>query len=254
MRLKDKVVIVTGSSGLLGKAHAARLGEEGAKVVLCDVVESEETLDAVRSTGAEAMFLQVDVTSEESTLQMARKAVERFGRIDCLLNNAGLTTRRPGLQPRSILEIDLEAWDRAFAVNVKGDLLCIRAVFPYMRDQGGGKIINTSSGAWLHTSRGPLSTPAYAASKAAVVGLTRSLAKELGRYHICINTLAPSATPQADGSVGGMRREDIPTGDRALGRLATPEDLTGAMVFLLSEDSNFVTGQMLLVNGGLELW
>ena len=252
MRLKDKVAIVTGTAGYIGRAFATRLGQEGAKVVVCDVRDSSETAEAVRATGAEVLPLQVDVTSEESTKEMARKTAERFGRIDCLLNNAGII-RGPGMDARPITEVDLEAFDRTLAVNVKGVFLCIRSVFPYMRDQGGGKIINIGSGIWLHTSRDRLSTPHYAASKGAVTGLTRSLAKELGQYSIRINTLAPGSTPPEgrDEALAGPRFEES---ERALGRMGLPEDLTGAMVFLFSEDSDFVTAQMILVNGGMETW
>ena len=252
MRLKDKVVIVTGTSGYIGRTFAERLGQEGAKVVLADIRESSDTASAVQATGAELLSLEVDVTNEESTKAMARKAVERFGRIDCLLNNAGII-RGPGMEPRSILDVDLAAWDRTLAVNVKGPFLCIRAVFPYMRDQGGGKIINIGSGTWLHTSRGRLSTPHYVASKGAVTGLTRAIAKELGQYRININTLAPGNTPP-EGREEALRGPQFADNERALGRVGLPEDLTGAMVFLFSEDSDYVTGQMLLVNGGMETW
>ena len=250
MRMKDKVCIVTGTSGYLGKAYAIRLGEEGAKVVLADIEESQETLRAVEATGAEVLALRVDVSSEQSTREMAQRTAERFGRIDCLLNNAGIAH----VEPRAIEDVDMESFERVMAVNVRGVFLCIRAVVPYMKQQGGGKIVNVSSGAWLHPSRGRLSAPQYAASKAAVVGLTRSLCKELGQYHININTLAPSSTPQG-------RRDDILAAgpdfekeERALGRLGVPEDLTGTAVFLLSSDSDFITGQMILVNGGMETY
>jgi NAD(P)-dependent dehydrogenase (short-subunit alcohol dehydrogenase family) len=150
----------------------------------------------------------------------------------------------------SLLDVDLDAFDRVMAVNIKGPFLCVRAVFPYMRDQGGGKIINIGSGSWLHTSRGVESQPHYTSSKAAVTGLTRALAKELGQHNITINTLAPGNTPPGlpEGSIGEGGTE------RALGRLGRPEDLAGAMVFLFSDDSDFMTAQMVLVNGGMETW
>jgi NAD(P)-dependent dehydrogenase (short-subunit alcohol dehydrogenase family) len=237
-RLQDKVIVVTGASGYIGRTFAERVGQEGARVVLCDIRESPEALAAVRATGADALSLQVDVASEESTKEMARKSVERFGRIDGLLNNAGII-RGPGMEPRSLLDVDLDAWDRTLSVNVKGPFLCIRAVFPYMRDRGGGKIINIGSGTWLHTSRGMLSTPHYVASKGAVTGLTRAL--------------APGATPP-EGREQALLGPQFTDSERALGRVGLPEDLTGAMVFLFSEDSDFMTGQMLLVNGGMETW
>jgi len=253
MRLKDKVCIVTGTSGYIGQAYATRLAQEGAKVVLADVVESPQTLSAVEKIGGEVLDLRVDVTSEESTKEMARRTVERFGRIDCLLNNAGII-RGPGMGSRAIEEVDLAAFDRVLAVNIKGVFLCIRAVVPYMKQQGGGKIINISSGTWLHPSRGRLSNPHYVASKAAVAGLTRAICKELGQYNINVNCLAPGATPhdQADEILAaGLRFDDE---ERPLGRPGVPDDLTGTAVFLFSEDSDFITGQMILVNGGMETW
>ncbi len=251
MRLKDKVIIVTGAAGYIGRAFAERMGQEGAKVVVCDIKDPAETAEAVQAAGGEALSQVVDVTDEASTTELARKTVERYGRIDGLLNNAGLI-RAPGLEARPLMEVDMAAWDKTFSVNVKGPFLCIRAVFPYMKEQGGGKIINIGSGSWLHTSRGRLSAPHYPASKAAATVLARALAKELGIYNININTLAPGATPpeEREQALGGFNAES----ERALGRVGVPEDLTGAAVFLFSEDANFITGQMLLVNGGMETY
>lgn len=251
-RLEGKVAIVTGAAGYLGRAYAVRLGQEGAKVVLADRVDQTETCEAVRATGAEALSLTVDVTSEDSTKEMARQAFERFGRIDCLLNNAGIFLG-PGMEARPILDVDLDAFDRTLMVNIKGPFLCTRAVFPYMRDQGYGKVVNIGSGVWLHTSRGRKSTPHYAASKAAVTGLTRSLAKELGVYGIRINTLAPGGVPlnAREMAAGGP---DFERREQALGRYVVPEDLTGTLVYLFSEDSDMVTGQMIVVNAGMETY
>jgi NAD(P)-dependent dehydrogenase (short-subunit alcohol dehydrogenase family) len=205
----------------------------------------------VRATGAEALPLSVDVTDEALTRDMARQTVGRFGRIDGLVNNAGLFLG-PGMEPRSIVDVDLAAWDRTFAVNVKGPFLCARAVFPYMRERGSGKIVNIGSGTWLHTSRGRTSTPHYASSKAAVTGLTRALANELGAWGICINTLAPGYMPLA---AQGQDPTTLPGAqDRALGRVGVPSDIAGTVVYLLSDDSDFVTGQMVVVNGGAETW
>jgi NAD(P)-dependent dehydrogenase (short-subunit alcohol dehydrogenase family) len=168
-----------------------------------------------------------------------------------LVNNAGLFLG-PGMEPRSILDVDLDAWDRTFAINVKGPFLCTRAVFPYMRNQRSGKIVNIGSGSWLHTSRGRPSTPHYSSSKAAVTALSRALAKELGAFGVCINTLAPGTMPleareRDPASVPGAA-------ERALGRVGVPTDVAGTMVFLLSSDSDFITGQMIVVNGGAETW
>ena len=247
MRLQDRVCIVTGAGRNLGQAYAIRLAREGAKVVACDVLDCAETADLVKQEGGEVLPLRVDVTNEDDTQDLARQTVDRFGRIDGLVNNAGMMRDLGG---RSILDVDLNMWDRVFAVNVKGTFLCIRAVFPHMREQRAGKIVNISSGTWLHTSRTPdASNPHYVSSKAAVLGLTRSLARELGRYNICVNALAPGSTEV------GLGPDDEPRADaeRALGRAGRPEDLTGMLVTLLSDDSDFMTGQMVLVNGGMEV-
>jgi NAD(P)-dependent dehydrogenase (short-subunit alcohol dehydrogenase family) len=251
VRLQGKVVIITGAAGYVGQVLAERIGREGASVVACDVQDVSTAVDRVRASGAEVLPLKVDVTEEASTRAMARAAVQRFGRIDGLVNNAGVFLG-PGMDARSILDVDLMAWDRTFAVNVKGPFLCTRAVFPYMRDQRSGKVVTIGSGTWLHTSRGRLSTPHYASSKAAVTGLTRALAKELGAWGICINTLAPGSMPLA-------ARERDPASlpgaeERALGRVGVPSDVAGTLVYLLSSDSDFVTGQMIVVNGGAETW
>jgi 3-oxoacyl-[acyl-carrier protein] reductase len=248
VRLKDKVIIVTGAGRNLGRAYAVRLGQEGAKLVVCDVLDCAQTAELVQAAGAEVLPLRVDVTNEVQTKEMARRALEQFGRIDGLVNNAGMMR---DLGPQTILEVDMNIWDRVFAVNVKGTFLCIRAVYPYMREQRQGKIVNIGSGSMLRASRGRESNPHYPASKSAVMGLTRALAKELGQHNININTLAPGITDVA------LTRETVrpsPTDSgRAFNRVGVPEDLTGALVFLLSEESDWVTGQMLVVNGGMEV-
>jgi NAD(P)-dependent dehydrogenase (short-subunit alcohol dehydrogenase family) len=251
--LDGKVVIVTGAAGYVGQVLIERVGEAGATVVACDVrdLSSGAVVERMRAAGADVLALEVDVTDEASVLEMARQTMERYGRIDGLVNNAGLFLG-PGMEPRSIVDVDLDAWDRTFAVNVKGPFLCTRAVFPYMREQRSGKVVNIGSGTWLHTSRGRLSTPHYTSSKAAVTGLTRALVKELGAYGICINTLAPGSMPLA-------ARDQDPTTlagaeDRALGRVGIPADIVGTLIYLLSEDSDFVSGQMIVVNGGAETW
>jgi NAD(P)-dependent dehydrogenase (short-subunit alcohol dehydrogenase family) len=248
-RLQDKVCIVTGAARNLGQAYAVRLAEEGAKVTACDVLDCSETAAKIEELGGEVLPLRIDVSDEAQTLELAHKTFDRFGRIDCLLNNAA---RFRNLGPNTIETMDMKIWDEVFAVNVRGTFLCIRAVLPYMRQQRGGKIINISSGTWTHTSRTPdTSNTHYVASKAAVMGLTRSVTRELGQYNIRVNTLAPGSTAVGDEA---LNLENLSDPERALLRRGRPTDLTGPVVFLFSDDSDFVSGQMLLVNGGMETW
>jgi NAD(P)-dependent dehydrogenase (short-subunit alcohol dehydrogenase family) len=249
MQLKDKVVIVTGAATHIGQAYAVRLAKEGAKVVACDILDCGTTAEMVIEAGGEVLPLITDVTKEEDTIEMARQTVERFGRIDCIVNNAGIFD---GLTARPMMDVDMAEWDKVYEVNVKGMFLCCRAVFPYMKEQGGGKIINIGSGIWLQGMPG---VPHYVSSKAAVMGLTRTLAKELGQFNINVNTLAPGGT-DSGAKIG--RGDDAPIAPsragRSIPRIETPEDLTGTMVFLASEDSNFITGQMITINGGDALY
>lgn len=251
--IKDKVIIVTGAGRNIGQVYSRRLAEEGAKVVVCDVIDCEETAGIVRAAGAEVLPLHVDVTDEAQTQEMARRAVEQFGRIDGLVNNAALFQDLRSDENKGFMDIDMDRWDRVYSVNVRGTFLCMRAVFPYMRDGGGGKIVNIGSGTFLHSSRGRAATnPHYVSSKAAVMGLTRAVAKEMGQYNIKVNTLSPGGTDTT------LSRETVQPykddSDRALNRPETPDDLTGTVVFLLSPESDFITGQMIVVNGGMETY
>ena len=249
MRLKDKVVIITGAAHHIGQAYALRCAQEGAKLVICDIRDCGATAEMCIEAGAEVLALHTDVAREEDTLEMARQAVERFGRIDCIVNNAGIYD---GLTARSMLEVDLDEWDRVMDVNVKGIFLCSRAVIPYMREQGGGKIINIGSSIWYFGSSG---IPHYVASKAAVTGLTRALARELGADNIKVNTIAPGGTNSGAVVTRDERAPQVPPPSaNVLGRREVSEDLTGTVVFLASEDSDYITGQMITVNGGAGMY
>ena len=247
-KLQDKVIIVTGAARHLGQAYSVRLAKEGAKLVISDALDCSETLALCETEGAEVLALSVDVTSEEATLAMARQAIERFGRIDGLLNNAGLMTNITG---PSIMDVAPEWWDKVFAVNVKGTFLCTRAVLPYMRDQGSGKIVNIGSTTMLRPSNSVNSSmPHYVASKGAIMAFTRSIVRELGQYNINVNTLAPGGTEQEVTLEGS----DAPSEEsRAFGRRGVPSDLTGTVAYLFSSDADFVTGQLIAVNGGKEV-
>ena len=248
MKLKDKVIIITGAARHLGQAYAIRLAQEGAKLVVTDVRDCKETEELCKAEGAEVISLATDVTDVQQTENLALRAYEKFGKIDGLLNNAGLMQNITG---PSLMDGDPEWWDRVFNVNARGTYLCTRAVFPYMREQMYGKIINVGSTTMLRTSnRVNDSNPHYVASKGAIMAFTRSICRELGQFNICVNTLAPGGTDQEIDRLGSNA---TPEDSRAFGRRGVPSDLTGTVVFLLSDDADFITGQLFAVNGGKEV-
>ena len=250
MRLQDKAIIVTGAAGGLGRQYAIRFAKEGAKLTIADVQDVSKTAELCRAEGAVVVPLRVDVSSEDETQEMARRTHEQYGRIDGLLNNAGMMR---GLGVKSILDVDMETWDRVFAVNARGTFLGIRAVFPYMREQGSGTIVNVSSGSTLRIARGPTDmNPHYVSSKSAIIGITRAVARELGQYNINVVTVAPgSTTSDTEEPIGAD--EAYPEPEASLARRGVPEDLTGVMTFLFTDDARFISGQMIVVNGGREV-
>ena len=188
-RLHGKVAIVTGGAHGIGRAYCLGLAKEGAHVVIADLdlSSAEEVVRVIEDTGGEALAVKTDVSNEGQVLEMARNTVGRFGRIDVLINNAAIFEQVP-MSRVGMMDLSVEEWDRMLGVNLKGPWLCARAVFPYMKEQGGGKIINISSG----TVFGRNATRAhYVAAKAGVIGLSRNLARELGQYGINVNTLSP---------------------------------------------------------------
>lgn len=247
MRLESKVIIVTGSARGLGKTYALALAKEGAKVVTSDILEleAENTARDIRKAGGEAISIPADVSKESDANKLARETASRLGRIDVLVNNAAMYAV---LKRRPFYEINVEEWDRVMAVNVKGTWLCAKAVFPYMKQQGGGKIVNMSSATFFSVPKGFLH---YVASKAGVIGLTRVLSKELGEYNITVNALAPGLT-LTEANTPSMDEKYIASiaESRALKRNQVPQDLVGTMVYLCSSDSDFVTGQTIVVDGG----
>jgi 3-oxoacyl-[acyl-carrier protein] reductase len=243
MRLKDKVIIVTGAAQGLGKALSIALAKEGAKMVVVDIMDCGATVEEIEASGGEVRALRTDVSSPEETQKMGEETVRTFGRVDVLVNCAAIVA---ALQRKPFFEIDPKEWDKVMAVNVKGPWLCTKAVFPYMKSQGKGKIINFSSETFFTGSHGFVH---YVTSKGGIVGMTRSLAIELGPHNININAIAPGFTDSEGArAVGDVTKYDVSR--TPLGRLEQPQDLFGAVIFLASEDSDFITGQTLLVDGG----
>jgi NAD(P)-dependent dehydrogenase (short-subunit alcohol dehydrogenase family) len=243
VRLAGLVAIVTGGARHIGAVYARKLAEEGVAVVVADILDGEPVADEIRAAGGKALALKVDVSNEEDTERMAADSVKAFGRIDILVNNAAIFIN---IQRHPFYEITADEWDRVSAVNIKGPFLCAKAVFPQMKEQKGGKIINISS------STAYWGTPNflhYVASKAALIGMTRSLAREVGEFNICVNAIAPGLV-EHEGQNAPKALTELQLKERSIKRLQTPADLMGTLVFLCSSDSDFMTGQTIVVDGG----
>jgi 3-oxoacyl-[acyl-carrier protein] reductase len=243
-RLENKVAIVTGGGRGLGKVYCLRMAEEGAKVAVADILdrEAEETVGEIKAKGGSAIAVKANVTSESDTQRMAEETVKKFGRIDILVNSAGYYY---GMGRKPFYEVTSEEWDKAMLVNAKGTWLCAKAVFPQMKKQGKGKIINVSTEAVFAPTKGFIH---YTASKAAVIGITRVLAGELGQYGICVNVIVPGVVDTA-ATRSYMTIEKFDVSSVPLGRIELPEDVVGSVIFFASDDSDFVSGQSLLIDG-----
>jgi NAD(P)-dependent dehydrogenase (short-subunit alcohol dehydrogenase family) len=243
LRLTGKVAIVTGGARHMGAAYCRKLAEEGAAVAIADILDGEPIAKEIRAAGGKALALTVDVSKEEDTNRMVAETVKAFGRIDILVNNAAIFIN---IQRHPFYEITAEEWDKVSAVNIKGPFLCAKAVFPQMKEQKNGKIVNISS------STAYWGTPNflhYVASKAALIGMTRSLAREVGSYGICVNAIAPGLV-EHEGQNAPKALAELQLKERSIKRLQTPADLMGTLVFLCSSDSDFMTGQSIVVDGG----
>ena len=249
MRLKDKVAIVTGGGHGIGRAYCLGLAEEGARVVVADIdkAAADEVAGMIQSKGGEALSIETDISSQQQVNEMADKTADAFGGIDILVNNAAIFGR-PALSRGPFWEISIKEWDRVMQVNIKGPWLCSCAVLPHMKQRGSGKIINKSSVAY-HLGLGNYAH--YVASRAAMIGLTRSMARELGQFNINVNSIAPGSTLAEDNpSEARMQNLERAASGRSIKRIEYPNDLVGTVIFLSSKDSDFITGQTIVVDGG----
>lgn len=243
-----KVIIVTGGGSGIGKVYSQRLAQGGARVVLADIAadETETVAAAIKEEGFEALAAPTDVSDEDAVQAMVDKTIETYGRIDGLINNASMMS----VLPRGDwFRISVERWDQVMAVNLRGIFICCRAVYPHMKAQGGGRIVNISSSRIWQGNPNRLD---YTTSKAGVVGLTRALAREVGDDGIGVNAVTPgftmSETQIASSSSNYMAGRDE---GKCFKRPQFPDDLIGAVMFLLSDASGFISGQTLNVDGGM---
>src|SRR5436853_2637092 len=246
-RLESRVAIVTGGGHGIGKAYARRLADEGAAVVIAELDGAAAERVAAEIGG---LAVRTDVADEASVAEMAQRALERFGRIDVLVNNAAIFATVP-MSREPFDRIDPSEWDRMMAVNLRGTWLASCAVIPQMRKQRYGKIINISSGTAL---KGSASRIHYVTSKAGIIGFTRTLAMEVGKDNICVNCIAPGSTLSEENAGDDIvKYRQAAASTRALQRMEKPEDLVGAVAFFASSDSDFITGQTLVVDGGAHM-
>jgi len=253
MKLKDKVSIITGAAQGIGATLAVGFAEEGARIVIADILDGKGIVEVIEKSGGEAIFARTDVANQNECDALAKAAFDRFGSIDILVNNAAIFGE---IATGPFMEISDEEWRRVMDVNAGGPFRCTKAVFPYIKDKGG-KIVNISSATIFEGISG---FPHYVASKGAVMAFTRCMARELGGFNINVNSIAPGFTHSASGDKFDQKKTtiDVPLDGmqmpmKSLKRAMYPEDLVGTAVFLASEDSRNITGQLIVVDCGLIL-
>lgn len=239
--LKGKVAIITGAAGGIGKATALRFAEEGANIVVADFADGSGTVQEVEAQGVKAIYVKVDVTSEDDVKAMVAKAIEAFGKVDVLINNAGIT------KDAMMKKMTKDAWDAVIGVNLTGVFNCTSAVLPYMLEQKSGVVLTTSSIVGIY---GNLGQTNYAASKWGVIGMTKSWAKEMAKNGLRFNCVAPGfiATEMVKKIPEQVLNEKIII-KIPQGRLGEPEEIAAAFAFLASDDAKFINGTVLSVDG-----
>ncbi|HEV8720639.1 MAG TPA: SDR family NAD(P)-dependent oxidoreductase [Candidatus Binatia bacterium] len=247
-RLEQRMAIVTGAGQGIGRAIALGLAREGARVAIADVNEERANTvkNEIEASGGRALAIRTDVSYEDSVQTMIEKSLKEFLRVDILVNNAGIFPTSP------VEEMSEEDWDRVIGTNLVGAFLCARAVVPKFLEQGTGRIISITSG---RAFQGAKNGAHYAASKAGIIGFSKSLALELAPHRITVNVICPGITDTAQPRGHQTEEQIYAQGQRIpLGRIGQPEDLVGPAVFLASDAAAFITGQTLLVNGGSIMW
>jgi NAD(P)-dependent dehydrogenase (short-subunit alcohol dehydrogenase family) len=245
-RLVGKTVVITGAGRGIGAVMAKRMAQEGANVVVTDVLDTKGTVEAITESGGSAIGISVDVTSDDNLAAMVEATEKAFGSLDILVNNASIFA---ALQPKPFMQIDNDEFDKVMTVNARGVHQATRAVVPAMLRAGGGKIVNIASGTFYYGAPG---LSHYTASKGAVIALTRCHGRELGDKNIQVNAIAPGLTESEalQGNTGFDPARAPTVQSRSIKREMLPEDLLGTLMYLITPDSNFVTGQTLNVDGG----
>ena len=242
MRLKNKIALITGGANGIGLATAERFAKEGAKIILWDVSEQgNEIADRLKKEGHEIIFKKVSVTNQEEVHKAMTEAHEHFGRIDILINNAGIT------KDRTLLKMTMQEWDDVISVNLTGVFICTQAIAPIMKEQNYGRIVSASSNVAI---RGNFGQTNYVATKSAIIGMTKVWAMELGRYNITVNCIAPGfiTTAMTDLMPEEMRKQTIP--HIPLGKWGVPDDIANGYLYLASDEASFVSGICLTIDGG----
>jgi 3-oxoacyl-[acyl-carrier protein] reductase len=246
MRLKGKTALVTGSSRGIGRAVAISYGKEGANVVVnytSNKKAADEVVDIIQATGSKAIAVKADVARKKDVENLVTTTIETFGELNILVNNAGFT------RPAMMLKMTEEEWDQVLDIHLKGAFLCSQAAGAHMREQKSGKIINVMSVAGLVGTVGQIN---YSAAKGGVLSMTKSIARELARYHVCANVISLGivSTEMSEKITTDEKLKEIYMNRILLKRFAEPDDIAPAFVFLASDESNYITGQLLCVDGG----